>query len=236
MKTAKHAAYLRLHGWSVLVPVGPAQTHLRWLHHTHGMTAKTISEQCTLSEASVNEIIAGKHYGAYGERHPLTAIRRENETSVLAVQPVTPSGRGGARVNACGSVRRVQALCARGFPVFWTSLQCGHDRTYFGTLIRGERAYIFASTAHQIRQVYEKYEHADPRDLGISERAVTASLNRATRNGYAPPAVWDWQTIDDPDGFPDWTGACGTAEGTELHHVEGLLPVCDPCMALWNSR
>lgn len=235
-RSAKHAAYLRSKGWSVLVPVGPAQTHLRWLHHTHGMSAQAIAAQSTVSEATVSEIIAGRHYGEYGRRHPLMMIRRENAESLLAVRPVPPTGRKGARVNACGPTRRVQALAVLGFPVGWSAQQCGHHQSYFGLLVRGERQFVYASTAQRIRELYEKYELSSPQECGLSSRAIRIAQMHARQSGYAPPATWDWRTLDDPDGFPDWTGACGTEEGTELHLTEGILPVCDPCAALWHSR
>src|SRR5690606_31398529 len=41
---------------------------------------------------------------------------------------------------------------------------------------------------------------------------------------------WDPDTIDDPDAYPEWTGACGTHRGRLIHKREGT-PVCGPCKA-----
>src|SRR5690606_40281199 len=44
-----------------------------------------------------------------------------------------------------------------------------------------------------------------------------------------------FRSIDDPDAFPEWTGACGTVHGRQVHMRE-KIPMCDPCRKAHAER
>lgn len=226
----KYTAYLRKQGRATQIPIGPARAYLRHLHHTYGMSSGMLAEQCTLSESSITEILAGHRAGVKGDRHPLKDIFRENAESILKIEPRYPTGRGGARVNAVGTTRRVQALAAWGYPVIWTGEQCGFRGPTFNLVAQGRRQYVFFSTALKVRELYEVLEtDPHPERHGIKRQSINLAKNAARRNGFLPPTVWDWESLDDPEGFPDFTGRCGTPSGQAAHYRLGILPACEPC-------
>ncbi len=226
----------RARGISVMVPLGPAQRHLRYLHLVHGMSCARIGKLAHVSTGQISEMIRGDRGPSRGARYPMTHIKRDTERKVLAVQPETPRGAGGTRIAAVGTVRRAKALAAIGYPLTWQAQQTGvHLRNVQG-LVWGQRDKVLYSTALAFRELYEKYEmELDPTRHGVSEHAMKISLFSSRKHGYVAPIFWDWDTIDDPEGFPDLTGACGTPNGAQAHRRKGILPICQPCKDSYNA-
>jgi hypothetical protein len=161
---------------------------------------------------------------------------RENFESVMAIKPEIPVGKASARVNAIGSERRVQGLAATGFPVTWQAHQIGSHSTTFNLLPLGRRDFVYYSTAYKIRCLYEKLEmETDPTLHGIPLASVRLTKTYAARKGFIPPIFWDYDAIDDPDGFPDYTGQCGTHFGAQAHRRKDIMPVCGPCRDAYNE-
>lgn len=227
---AKYTAYLRAQGRATKVDIGPARAYLRKLHFVYGMSAAQLSKKCTLSQGSISEIIAGERRGDYGQLYKIQTIFRENAESVMMIEPEIPTDRGGTRVNAIGTTRRVQGLAALGYPVRWQGEQVGFIGQTFYLTAQGKRKIVYFSTAYKIKCLYEKLE-TDPHPTahGILPGKAALAQTIAERNGYIRPIFWDWDTIDDPEGFPDFTGACGTPQGSQAHRRKSILPVCRPC-------
>ncbi|UTN91878.1 helix-turn-helix DNA binding domain protein [Streptomyces phage Stuff] len=227
---AKYTAYLRETGRATKVDVAPVRAYLRKLHYVYGMSARMISSRCTLSEGSISEIINGERRGDYGQIYTIREIYRENAESVMSVEPEIPTDRGGARVNAIGTTRRIQGLAAEGFPIRWVGNQIGTTSQTFYLTAWGQREVVYFSTAWKIKSLYEKLENdLHPEFHGIDAGKAKLARTYAERKGYVRPIFWDWDTIDEPDGFPDFTGACGTPQGSQAHRRKGILPVCQPC-------
>lgn len=235
-RRGKYANYLRKTGRGTRVPVAPVRAHLRRLHFAYGMTAGMLAERCTLTEGPISEIIAGRRAGEKGERYALAEIRRENAESVLKIEPEIPTERGGTRVNAIGTTRRVQGLAVIGYPVKWQGERIGFYGPTFNLTAQGRREVVYFSTAYKVRSLYEKLEmDFHPERHGIGEQSIRQARHAAERNGYVAPILWDWDTIDDPEGFPDYTGYCGTPTGAQYHRRHDMLPVCQPCLAAYND-
>lgn len=229
LSRAKYAAYLRMTGRPTRVPVGPVRDYLWTLHYTYGMSAEQIAERCFMSSGSISEIIAGSRRGEHGHKYVIREVYRENAESVLAIKPEIPADRGGARINAVGTTRRIQALAAEGFPVRWIGDQCGFVGQTFYLTAQGKRKVVYYSTAHKIKCLYEKLAgNATPEDMGIPAGKANLARTYAARSGYVRSAYWDWDTIDDPDAFPDFTGFCGTLRGYQVHQETGTT-ACPPC-------
>lgn len=232
----KYTAYLRRTGRPVRVPLDQAQSHLRRLHYHYGMSCERLSELCSLSAGSISEIIRGERRNAEKAKlYQMAELYRVNAESVLAIQPEPPKNRGGTLVDATGTTRRVQGLAAIGFPIQWVGEQCGFSSRTFYRIGWGQRKLVYFSTAHKIRCLYEKLELEDPVAHGISSSRAKMSRTYAERNGYILPIYWDWDTIDDPQSFPDYTGQCGTANGVYAHRRLEILPICQPCRDAYNA-
>jgi hypothetical protein len=232
----KLTAYMRANGNPTRVPIGPARAHLRMLHFQYGMSTVRLAELCTLSAGSISELIRGERGSVKNQSYPMKEMYRDNFESVMAIRPEVPADKGGARVNAIGSARRVQGLAAIGFPVKWTGSQLGFVGPTFNLLALGKRQFVYYSTAYKIRGLYEKLELAtDATQFGVRQQSARLAATYAARKGFVKPIFWDFDMIDDPDGFPDYTGQCGSQFGAQAHRRKGIFPVCQPCRDAYNE-
>lgn len=137
-----------------------------------------------------------------------------------------------AIVSAVGTQRRLMALWADGFPTPWVAdrMDVG-PRQYVRRLaigVKGASGVTYA-THRKVAELYEKLVGVNPEDEpDITKVGRAKARNAARRQGIPGRACWDPDTIDDPDAHPEWTGACGTAEGVRIHRREGI-PVCAFC-------
>lgn len=138
--------------------------------------------------------------------------------------------RSGAHVASLGARRRLQALCAAGYPGIFMADWLNWPRPMASRFMRGKSGatFIYAYTDQAVRAMYAKLENSKPADFGITPLSEHRAKNRAKANDWAPPIYWDDDTIDDPDGFPEWTGHCGTIYGLTLHRRRDI-PTCDAC-------
>jgi lambda repressor-like predicted transcriptional regulator len=99
-------------------------------------------------------------------------------------------------VGISGTRRRVQALARMGWPADVVATRCGlYDNTLKQALSRGR---VTARIAARVAELYDELSDTP----GPSSRAAA----RAATLGYAPPAAWDDDTIDDPHAGPNYTG------------------------------
>lgn len=197
-----------------------AQSKLR-SYLARGMTASRISEQTGIGMSTLHYIpknsgILAKHYEAI--------MRMEFQ------QP-----EGCTLIDATGTRRRLGAMWRDGFPLPFIAERLGRThRTYLQRVVRGglprsvRPHTVTAELAADIRDLYDKLEASKPEDFGIEPGAVSRSNTWAAKKGIAPRHCWDPDTIDDPEAIPEWTGACGTAEGLRIHQREGI-PACPAC-------
>lgn len=157
----------------------------------------------------------------------------------LDVRPIdqyNPAGhrRAGAPVSPLGTMRRLQALWADGFPLRWIAEELNGPQRYGSHLwklahgVKGVQS-ISAQLASDIAIIYDKFAGTDPRvSAGVQPQSYGKRKAEAKRYGFAPSGCWDADTIDDPDAFPNWTGACGEYRGYTAHRRLGI-PACQPC-------
>lgn len=138
-----------------------------------------------------------------------------------------------ARVPASGTIRRVQAMAVAGWPISRTFREAGLAPQTTGRVMTAR--FVSADVARAIAAVYARYSGASPGLCGVSHIHARAARDRATAAGWAPPAAWDDDTIDDPEAIPQWTGHCGTSRGADIHARHGT-PLCPPCQAADTRR
>lgn len=156
----------------------------------------------------------------------------------LAVE-ATSDRRGGTRYEATGTVRRLQGMNAKGISFRFLGSELGHTQgIYLSAVARGERGTEQGLTfdlIEDVKALYEKYSSVDPLTLGHRKSAVVRLQAESQRRGWAPPACWDDDTIDDPNAIPDWTGACGSPAGYYRHRAADI-PTCRPCKAALTAH
>lgn len=104
-------------------------------------------------------------------------------------------GRSHLREPALGSIRRVQALQAIGWPRWLQAEHAGLPSHRSLSNIH-RRAWVYADTARAVATLYLRLQNED----GPSAR--TEDL--AWKAGYPPPGAWVGQDIDDPATVPIW--------------------------------
>ncbi|WP_266741875.1 hypothetical protein [Streptomyces phaeochromogenes] len=154
---------------------------------------------------------------AHGRR---LTIRRTTHNKIMQLK-AAPSG--GQYIDGAGSRRRIQALRAIGWSAKAIAQQAASSQARIQLISNGQATVRYSLTV-KIRNAYTALSQT-PAPAGYSASRVKG---HAIRNGWAPPAAWDDDTIDDPQAHPDWTGHCGTDRGYWMHSLQ-RLPMCERC-------
>jgi hypothetical protein len=104
---------------------------------------------------------------------------------------------GHRQVPAAGTVRRIQALMALGWPHRLIADAAGVTVETVRNLNEADPR-VFVESAEKIRRAYS----ALSMQVGPSRQVASVARNR----GYVPPLAWDDDEIDDPDARPRDTG------------------------------
>lgn len=178
-----------------LIDATPARQHLNLLLQAD-MSADAIARAAGISVHSVLDILRPNSTKRRGKRHriiPAVAAK------ILAVQP---GNRTSGRVDATGTIRRVQALVALGWPVSHIASRAGLSDENSSYILRRPR--VYTGTAQAVAAVYDELRRKRPEKNGVTNAHVAVAKNRAARNKWAPPKYWDQHpgAIDDPDFEP----------------------------------
>jgi hypothetical protein len=96
------------------------------------------------------------------------------------------------KVPSIGSVRRLQALMANGWPGTYLAERLGVRRTNLPTHTRFPT--IRTGNAQRIAELYD--------ELRLQAGPSKLTLARAEMCGFLPPECWEGVDIDDPDALP----------------------------------
>lgn len=204
----------RHRGIPPLVDAAPAAKRLQELHETSGW--EDIARAARTSGAHIRQIANGR----------LAQISPKTQAKIMAIQPAAT---GGQYIDSTGTVRRVRALIAVGHTLIDIAEAANVAIARVQTLAAGYPS-LRRTVAERIANAY--------RALSETPGANTRAKNRARANGWAPPAAWDDDTIDDPQARPEWTGHCGTDRGWWTHRQQDI-PVCAACdeaHAQWKAE
>lgn len=176
-------------------------------------------------------------------RGAIRTMHRDTFNKLMSLRPARPpvqhsEKRGkvpsGAKVDSTGTVRRMQALRADGFPGHVLGDQLGVSYEAVAQLARTDRALVLRSTRDDVARLYAELDGKTPADFGVPSNIIGKCSTWARRAGYAPRSCWDSDTIDDPAARPEWTGRCGTVFGWHIHQTDGIPP-CQPCIDAQHS-
>jgi hypothetical protein len=198
--------------WRPYVDAGPAREHVRALREA-GIGWKRVAELAGLSTSVVSKLL----YGGPGDRPPAKRLRPETEAAILAVRPALDTFADSAPVDATGTHRRVQALVWCGWSQARICARIGMLRSNFGAVL--EREQVTAATARAVRGLYDElWNQAPPESSHHEKAAASRARNYARARGWAPPAAWDDDEIDNPDASPaeGWQRTRGGLHGARL--------------------
>lgn len=176
-----------------MVDSAPTREHVLALMAS-GIGFKRVARMAMVATSTVGNLI----YGRPGLPPPPT-IRAETARRLLGI--TTPDPAPGALVDATGTHRRLQALVAVGWSGFAIMQQLGREPTNFGQLFQVDR--VLARTASDVRELYDRiWDMPSPNHTGHHRAAAERARRYAAERGWAPPAAWDDDTIDDPATTP----------------------------------
>lgn len=208
----KYADWMRNRGTPLMVTpdeMALMRRHLKSLHDA-GMSYQNIADAApgNHSETSVSKVL----------RNWTVSMHRDVYNDLMQAQfelPRTP--KHGRSTSDVGMKRRMRALACAGFGYHMLGRELGISGQAAYQLTNSGRA-VRTSSAVRVAAVYDKLQWADPYDFGGTRQGVGRAKGVAARNDWAPAHCWDEDTIDDPEAYPEWTGACGTQQGYRLHH------------------
>ncbi|MBF9523073.1 hypothetical protein [Mycobacteroides chelonae] len=121
-------------------------------------------------------------------------VQRKTARIILAIRvPARPSD---VLVDSTGTVRRVRALVAIGWPQTHIAERAGLTSRRLSQLMR--QPMIHARNANLVTDTFNAL-HMTPGPCGPIRKT-------AQRRGWVPPLAWDEDTIDDPNATPDLGG------------------------------
>lgn len=164
--------------------VDRVREHMVIMRDKYGVTPNTVTKAAGVSTATAWRIIHGK---AKISRAVGARILRVNLDSL----PDT------ARMNSLGARRRLQALCAVGWPI----AELGRRIGFHNPLHILDREQAEVGTVRAVAALYRELLGVDP-DPVVGRRWAEAARRRAAKNGWAPPGVWhdiDHDDAPEPD-------------------------------------
>ncbi|MDF2847105.1 MAG: hypothetical protein K0R97_1087 [Oerskovia sp.] len=212
------------YGRSDLVDAGPVRAHIAALSAA-GVGLKRITAVSGVSGGSLTKIVYGVSRGD-GTRRPRAArVHRATAARILAVTAAHVAA--AAEVDATGTRRRLQAVTALGWSVARFSAEFGLDRQALDATLHG-RAKVLARTAAAVRRGFDAVGDRRPPETSHREKiAASRARARAAAAGWAPPAAWDPEQLDDPDAAPptpeSWTTPAGGRAPLDLDEWSHLV-------------
>lgn len=130
-------------------------------------------------------------------------IHRTTETRVLAVRPLIGSIRVGTRVPGLGTIRRLRALAADGWPAAELARRCGKHTQFIVCLQNSpETAEVRMWVADYVGALYAQVQGCKPEAEGVPFHIAERTRVRAAAKRWTGSAWWDDDDLDNPDYGP----------------------------------
>ncbi len=180
--------------WQPYVDAEPVRAHVRMLGE-YGIGWRQVAVVAGVNNGTVTRLMYG-----LGGQPPSPKVRPSTASRILAVQPRLEDVAPSMRVPSIGTVRRLRALVALGWPQARLASRLGMANRNLSSLMRGQR--VTARTALAVRALYDQWWNADPHACGVEARHVAQARARAARLGWVSPLAWDDDRLDDPAARP----------------------------------
>jgi hypothetical protein len=172
----------------VLVDAEPVRQHIADLQEA-GLSITCIARLAGVAHTTVGNFLRPRPSNRRGRQRNTTP---ETAAKILAVRPLT----------TVGTMRRIQALTAIGWPARKVAARAGVSARWIGDL-RPE-AVILISYAEKIVATYDELRHLKPENNGVHAGHANRARQRAKDNRWPDPKYWDQHAddIDDPHFQP----------------------------------
>lgn len=217
-KRQRYADRERAAGRPMRVPAARAREHREALRAV-GMTDQAIANAATANGFPIHQVTVTM----VGAKSP--NCHRDTEAAILSVDVETATPQPHKLVPIIGVQRAIQGLVAAGYTLSWISNNVVYgdgggkkdNRSIAYALLSRKFIRVELQTFERTWKTAQKLEHTDPHDMGLGNNQISRAKNYAAKHGFVPLHCWDDDTIMDPGAYPEWTGACGTIHGYNLH-------------------
>lgn len=185
--------YLRNTGRGTMVSPKRAAHHIELLR-SHGMSDKDIQ-----ADAGVGPNV---FYRIAGQR---THIRRTTEARILAVKPRRiDARRSGAHISGRGTIHRLRALAADGWPAAHLGERCGKRKQFIVHLQNSDpdTARVRRWVADYVTDLSNQLAGRQPEEHGVAAHIAARIRKAAASKGWAGTAYWDPDDYDNPHFTP----------------------------------
>ncbi|MCV7565097.1 hypothetical protein M3E78_005740 [Micrococcus luteus] len=169
-----------------LVDGADARRNLRTLHNTLGVSMNGIAQAAGVAMPTVSEALQADAKIRFDVAAALARVTLDD----------LPDS---AEVSARGVGRRLQALACLGWSPNRVADMAGVTSTTTPSrILSGKKTRVTMSTHRAVDAVYKRLQSTrfEPRDR-MDRMAYTKATERAAREGWAPPAMWDDIDLDD---------------------------------------
>lgn len=168
---------------------------------------KRIAEMSGVGNTAISQLIYGRKGSNKDPRkgEVLKRVGREKAVKILAVKPDIDTLQGGASVPSRGTVRRLQALIARGWSQSKLATRLGVNPTNFGSMLQRDR--VLVSTHRAVVALFDElWDQVPPHVEWRDKIAYTRTLKFAKTRRWLPPLAWDDIDNDLEPPVPDDIG------------------------------
>ena len=184
--------------WNPWVDAEPVRKHIRSVQSC-GVGLRRIGDAAGVTRKRLQSILSGRPERGTG---PQERVRPAIAAAILAVQPTLDLMGPATPIGSTGTVRRLQALVAAGWPQHHLAVALGQKDGNFTAFLT--RPQVLVRNAQAVRALYDRLWKEDPRHHGVGAQAYSRARNQAASRGWAPFGAWDDDTIDDPATTPDY--------------------------------
>lgn len=187
--------------WAPLVDAEPVRRHVRELQAA-GIGIRRIAELSGIGPRSIGHLLYGRPADGLA---PAKRVKPTTAAAILAVRPSLEAYAPHAKVDATGTRRRIEALCAVGWSIARQARELGMDDSTVYRFLQTKG--VEAVSAIAVRDLYERLWDQPPPEETKGDRIASGhARGNARRRGWAPPMAWDDESIDDPSASPEGAG------------------------------
>lgn len=224
-KMQRYAEKEKRAGRPMRVPADRAAAHRDKLRAL-GMTDTAIARMATTNGYPMHQSTVS----TIGLHNP--NVHRDTEAGILSIALEDAEPQPHKLVPVIGMQRIIGGLMCAGYSLNWISknaIYCSRgerkkrNHSFAHAMMSGRFNWVELQTFTRTYRHAAKLEMTDPLDMGMMPQQISRSKNYAAKHGFVPLTCWDEDTIMDPGAFPEWTGACGTVTGYNLHRNERIF-------------
>jgi len=194
---AKMSAYRTATGTHTYVDAAAARQHVLALLEV--LTVSQIESRSGVHRTAIRILV-----GDWPGKAPSKRITRKTERALLDVSAERVGAEQTGLVDPTGTVRRLQALCAIGWPAATLTARLGcSNRTTWLILNDHHTMPVTVRVRDEVRALFDELSMKTP----APSRQVTLRRRLSAERGHLPPLAWDEDTIDDPDVTPEFGDA-----------------------------